>query len=84
MNDSEERMREQKLSALTLQVAGELLERDDLSLEDDFFASGGDSMLAMHLVGRLSRATGLRLRVSMLLEHPVLGDFATAGAARAS
>lgn len=77
-------MTEQDLAALTLRVAGELLERDDLTLQDDFFAAGGDSMLAMHLVGRLSRATGLRLRMSMLLEHPVLGDFATAGAARAS
>lgn len=72
------------LATLTLQAAGELLERDDLSLDDDFFSAGGDSLLAMHLIGRLSRATGLRLRLSMLLEYPVLGDFAAIGAGRAS
>ncbi|MEU7790181.1 phosphopantetheine-binding protein [Amycolatopsis sp. NPDC049159] len=66
------------LTALTLRTASELLESEDLSLEDDFFSAGGDSLLAMHLVGRLARATGQRLRVSLLLENPVLADFAAA------
>jgi aryl carrier-like protein len=61
---------------LVLSLARDLLERADVSMEDDFFAAGGDSMLAMHLVGRLARETGLRLRVTLLFAHPVLGEFA--------
>ncbi len=62
-------------AALVLAVAGELLDRQDLSLEDDFFSVGGDSLIAMHLVGRLSRLTGLRLRVTALFANPLLTDF---------
>ncbi|HEX3786511.1 MAG TPA: phosphopantetheine-binding protein [Pseudonocardiaceae bacterium] len=70
------------LPALTLRVARDLLENNDLSLDDNFFATGGDSMLAMHLVGRLARVIGQRLRVSLLLENPVLADFVAAIAAQ--
>lgn len=70
------------LAALAVATTAELLDRDDVTLDDDFFLIGGDSMVAMHLVGRLVRSTGLRLRVSMVFEHPVLRDF-VAQAARA-
>ena len=63
--------------ALVLELAQELLERDDLTLDDDFFSAGGDSATAMHLVGRLARRTGLRLRVSQIFANPTLRDFAT-------
>ncbi|MFE9429218.1 acyl carrier protein [Kitasatospora sp. NPDC006697] len=62
--------------ALVLSLANELLERTDVDPAEDFFRTGGDSILAMHLVGHLSRRTGLRLRVSLLFNHPVLSDFA--------
>jgi aryl carrier-like protein len=61
--------------ALVLSLANELLERTDVDLDEDFFRTGGDSILAMHLVGHLSRRTGLRLRVALLFNHPVLSDF---------
>jgi aryl carrier-like protein len=64
------------IPALVAAAAGELLDRAETTLDDDFFSAGGDSMLAMHLVGRLSRATGLRVRVSQLFAAPVLRDFA--------
>ncbi|MFE4612669.1 acyl carrier protein [Streptomyces niveus] len=61
---------------LLLELTNELLERGDITLDEDFFATGGDSIVAMHLVGQLARRTGLRLRVSLLFANPVLRDFA--------
>jgi aryl carrier-like protein len=58
-----------------LNVARELLESPDVSIDDDFFSVGGDSILAMYLIGELARHTGLRVRVSLLLAHPVLREF---------
>ncbi|MGA4844095.1 phosphopantetheine-binding protein [Streptomyces sp. G45] len=63
---------------LVLTLARELLERPDVTLDDDFFTVGGDSISAMHLVGRISRQTGLRLRVSWVYATPVLRDLAAA------
>ncbi|MEO6088258.1 MAG: aminotransferase class I/II-fold pyridoxal phosphate-dependent enzyme [Umezawaea sp.] len=62
--------------ALVLRLAADLLERPEAALTDDFFALGGDSMSAMHLVGRIAKETGLPVRVKALFEHPVLGDLA--------
>jgi aryl carrier-like protein len=65
-------------SELVLSIATDLLGEADLSPSADFFSAGGDSLLAMHLVSRLARATGLRLRVRLLIGNPVLSDFAAA------
>lgn len=64
------------IPSLVSSVVAEVLQRADISLDDDFFSAGGDSLLAMHVVGRLSRASKLRVRVSLLFEQPVLRDFA--------
>lgn len=61
---------------LVLDLARELLERPDVTLDEDFFTAGGDSNTAMHLIGRLSRQTGLRLRVSQVFATPTLRDLA--------
>ncbi len=62
--------------ALVLDLAQELLDRPDVTLDEDFFSAGGDSITAMHLIGRLARQTGLRLRVSQIFANPTLRDFA--------
>ncbi|MEV3985329.1 aminotransferase class I/II-fold pyridoxal phosphate-dependent enzyme [Nonomuraea sp. NPDC049758] len=64
------------VGAVVLRAAAELLDRPDATLADDFFALGGDSMSAMHLVGRVAQETGVPQRVRTLFEGPVLGDFA--------
>jgi aryl carrier-like protein len=66
------------LASLVLMVVRDVLERPSVSLDDDFFSAGGDSLLAMHVAGRLSHSTGLRVRVSQLFARPVLREF-TAG-----
>jgi aryl carrier-like protein len=64
------------LSELVLLLTKDLLERTDITVDDDFFSVGGDSIVAMHLAGLLSHRTGLRIRVALLFAHPVLGEFA--------
>lgn len=66
------------LASLVLLVVRDVLEQPSVSLEDDFFAAGGDSLLAMHVIGRLSHTSGLRVRVSHLFAHPVLRELAAA------
>ncbi|BAU93728.1 aspartate racemase [Methylorubrum populi] len=46
------------LSAAVRAIWRAMLGRPDLSDEDDFFASGGDSLLAARLVARIEAATG--------------------------
>ena len=65
-----------EIDELVLCAGRELLDRDDLSLDDDFFVAGGDSMLAVRLTGRIGRTTNRRIRATMLFANPVLRDFA--------
>ncbi|MGW3974357.1 amino acid adenylation domain-containing protein [Streptomyces ardesiacus] len=54
----------------------DILEGPDIGREDDFFALGGDSLLATRLVARL-RADGYgTVRLADLFTRPVLADFA--------
>lgn len=59
-----------------LEHAQHILDRDDLTLDDDFFEVGGDSLVGMHFVGRVGRAVDLPVRMTLLFVHPVLRDFA--------
>jgi aryl carrier-like protein len=63
------------VTSLVLSSARDLLDREDITVDEDFFTAGGDSIAAMHLVGQLARRTGLRLRTSLLFANPVLRDF---------
>ena len=74
---SEQPDRPANAAELVRALAQELLERTDVGLDDDFFSAGGDSIVAMHLVGQLARRLGLRLRVSLLFANPQLGAFAS-------
>lgn len=66
------------LAELVLSLTHDLLEHDDVTLEDDFFSAGGDSMVAMYLIGQLAHRTGLRLRVSLIFANPTLGELVDA------
>jgi len=54
----------------------ELLKSDDVSTEDDFFASGGNSLTAVTLVNRMNRQFGAQLPLQALFESPRLADLA--------
>ncbi|KFI25871.1 hypothetical protein CG51_12865 [Haematobacter missouriensis] len=51
---------------------------DPVAAEADFFALGGDSLLAVRLVLRIEEETGRECGLGTLFEHPVLSSFATA------
>jgi amino acid adenylation domain-containing protein len=58
---------------ILLGVVGKVLKRPDVSLLDDFFALGGDSIEAIRVVALLSDYS---VTVSDFLKYPVLGDLA--------
>jgi acyl-CoA synthetase (AMP-forming)/AMP-acid ligase II/acyl carrier protein len=53
-----------------------VLKVDDLSLDDDFFEKGGDSLLAMDVSLELQKLTGKELPESILFEAPTIRDLA--------
>ncbi|NKQ56060.1 amino acid adenylation domain-containing protein [Amycolatopsis sp. K13G38] len=55
---------------------GETLNYDDVSMADEFFASGGNSLTAVTLVNRINRRFGTALPLQVVFGHPVLADLA--------
>ncbi|WP_107068326.1 amino acid adenylation domain-containing protein [Streptomyces sp. CT34] len=55
---------------------GKALEYDNVSVEDDFFACGGDSLTAVELILTINREFGTRLPLQVVFEHPKLVDLA--------
>ena len=69
---SDEERALQKLWADVLHID---LNSDPVGSDDNFLQLGGDSIAAMHLVGR-ARQNGLALSVSSIFRNPKLGDMA--------
>ena len=57
-------------------VWAEVTKQDQVSVDDDFFESGGDSLMAVSLVNRLSRAFGCMLPLQILFEAPTAAQLA--------
>lgn len=55
---------------------GGALRYEDVSVEDDFFSAGGNSLIAVALINRLNREFGTRLPLQVLFESPKLADLA--------
>ncbi|MBX7555308.1 amino acid adenylation domain-containing protein [Streptomyces sp. tea 10] len=58
------------------EVWGTALKYEDVSSEDDFFACGGNSLIAVALVNRINKHFGTRLPLQVLFETPKLRDLA--------
>ncbi|THV42210.1 amino acid adenylation domain-containing protein [Glycomyces buryatensis] len=56
---------------------GEALRYEHVSVEDEFFASGGNSLIAVMLVNRINREFGTRLPLQVVFESPKLRDLAS-------
>ncbi|MBI3270380.1 MAG: amino acid adenylation domain-containing protein [Planctomycetes bacterium] len=66
--------------ALLLEIWRGVLGRDDLSLHDDFFACGGDSLAALQVVAA-AEARGLFLSPASVLAHPTIAELAAVSSA---
>ncbi|MEZ3182638.1 amino acid adenylation domain-containing protein, partial [Streptomyces pimonensis] len=62
-------------------LCADLLDAPDVSIDDDFFALGGDSVSAMRLVAA-ARREGLTIALRDVFEHPTVADLATRAAPR--
>ena len=58
------------------EIWGRLLKISPLSLDDDFFENGGDSLLAMEMLVELERLTGRTISSAILFEAPTIGQLA--------
>ncbi|MEU6113069.1 amino acid adenylation domain-containing protein [Streptomyces sp. NPDC047117] len=61
---------------LVAEVWQEVLGLDRVGADDDFFRIGGHSLLATRVLSRLSDATGCRLPLRAVFDHPVLESLA--------
>ncbi|MEO8334160.1 MAG: amino acid adenylation domain-containing protein [bacterium] len=59
-------------------IWAEVLKRDKVGATDNFLALGGHSLLAIRLLGKISKAFGVRLPLRSLFESPTLEQFAAA------
>src|SRR5277367_5860799 len=59
-----------------LRICSRLLESTDLSIDDDFFDKGGDSLLATELMVELRKLTGKALPDSLLFESSTVRSLA--------
>ncbi|EWC63674.1 Siderophore biosynthesis non-ribosomal peptide synthetase module [Actinokineospora spheciospongiae] len=57
-------------------IWAELLGTAEPGRDDDFFASGGQSLLAAQLAARVRAALGRKLSVRAVFEHPTIADLA--------
>lgn len=55
---------------------GRTLKYEDVSTQDEFFASGGNSLHAVALVNRINREFGITLPLQVVFESPCLKDLA--------
>ena len=60
----------------------EFVEAESISVEDDFFALGGDSLMVIRLVNRIGSVFDIEASMHDIFQHPTLGDLATVVAAR--
>ncbi|REK87018.1 amino acid adenylation domain-containing protein [Streptomyces inhibens] len=61
---------------LIAEVWSEVLGKRRISADDDFFALGGHSLMALRVVGRLKRNLGVVISVKEVYRHPRLRDLA--------
>ena len=58
-------------------IYGEVLNRENIAVTDHFFNLGGHSLLAMQAAVRIEERLGVETPVSVIFDHPIVGDLAS-------
>ena len=64
------------MQAQLLQIWRDLLDREDVSISDDFFELGGDSLLGVRLMIEIEKKFHRRFDISTLVSHPTIESLA--------
>jgi len=75
---------ETRLHEDLIQIWRKILKREDISIDDDFFEKGGDSLLAMDFSVEFERLTGKALPEAILFDAPTIREMAKQLAAEGS
>jgi acyl carrier protein len=59
-------------------IWAEVLKREHVGRTENFFALGGNSLLAIRLLGKIAKQFGVKLSLRTLFEHPTIADLARA------
>ncbi len=59
-----------------LELWRKVLQSDTPGIKDDFFLSGGNSLLAIRLIGRIKESLEVELSISELFAHPTVSELA--------
>jgi acyl carrier protein len=60
--------------ALLCRLFAEVLEQPDIGIDDEFFALGGNSLLATRLIGRLRSETGMQISIRSVFQYPTVAE----------
>ncbi|MEA2490646.1 MAG: hypothetical protein QOH21_2438, partial [Acidobacteriota bacterium] len=64
------------LETALVSIWSEVLKRDDVGIEDDFFALGGDSLRTMPVIFKVQQQFGIELPLSAVFTAPTVARFA--------
>lgn len=62
--------------AALIRICSEILKKEQISLNANFFGIGGNSLNAVRLISRLQKEWGISLALKEVFYHPVLADLA--------
>lgn len=54
----------------------DVLERDDLGVEEDYFALGGNSLNSIRIISRLGEFTGVEFPLQFVHDYPTIAEAA--------
>lgn len=63
---------ESRLAVIWQQILG----RDSMGINDDFFESGGDSILVIRLIGQIQKEFGIKMKLGLIYQYPTIAELA--------
>ena len=62
--------------AALIRICSEIMKKERISLNANFFGIGGNSLTAVRLISRLQKELGITLALKEVFYHPILADLA--------